>query len=109
MSWITDVVVHLDLYGQGDVVAKFCDHAAKFEWSGRNGGLRLLSATEAGGSKVFCSHVVAGSFNHLPQDDYIAHLRTFDWGNIDAAAITLLPEEGPMVVEILYQCPAPVY
>lgn len=99
MSWITDVVVHVD-YAPPELRAAITEefHAGVYG-SGNPRIERLVEVPLSdgttyhhGGGKVFTGHVYAGSYNHLDREALLAWLRDLPWGRYSHAVVSIAGE-----------------
>lgn len=94
MSYITDVVVHID-YASRRVHEKLREAFYAGMYTSDNPRIERLkevSTSDAGGGKVFTGTILAGSYNHFDTIAFIDWLNSLPWGGFDHAVVSIVCE-----------------
>lgn len=94
MSWITDVVVHVD-FASKEVEKELLEIFPAGTYSSgapRRETLGRADTDDAGGGKVFCGDVYFGAYNHLDQDAFLSWFEALPWNRYSHAVISMASE-----------------
>lgn len=89
MSYITDAVIVVD-YAAAETHLLLIQPIASDTERGQS--FHEISADEAGGVKVFCSHVYAAAFNYLGTNELEEWFAAIPWKSCDHAVLTARTE-----------------
>ena len=94
MSYITDVVVHIDyLTSKVEGVLEGQFYAGVYpSGNARIERLSRISTSDAGGGKVFTGAIYVGSYNHLDTDAFLSWFAYLPWNDYSHAVLSMATE-----------------